>query len=415
MSRRKIRSRAIQLEAAVKSNDIEKVRELLDEGVNNPIHTPFIHLAMTKNHIEIVKLLVQHCKANVHLVLERYCCESKSGSQFFHKELFAYIVQLYGSDTKLIQKIFQKLVVSSCRGPLALEIFELLLDSGLPLDDFIEVAVTKGTLNRLKTPLIHSIATNRVDFVYLLLELGADVNKNTADGSNPLFNAVVNGNVYIVEMLLKRGASVNAKSLTDGKTALHAVLFHPDFTDTEKRMIRMLLKYGADVNIPDHKSLIPLKDLPKHKVQFVIRELAKSRFGGQLVCRKNLDHLEKYGYLKKLFDECLIELQKMKSFELYKNLSLYDILKMKKQPRKLILLTKDEDFVTVFRLCWNPDSYSNYGFDLNDIFEKALKKRDALLQEEQKIASIFKDILSESVITEISYFTNEHLFNESSR
>lgn len=53
-----------------------------------------------------------------------------------------------------------------------------------------------------------------------------------------------------------------------------------------------------------------------------------------------------------LFDECLIELQKMKNIVFFKSLSMYDTLKIQKQSKKLITLARNKDLVDAFNSYW---------------------------------------------------------------
>lgn len=98
--------------------------------------------------------------------------------------------------------------------------------------------------DELKKNLFHEM--NRViDMTRLLIENGADVNRESSLGT-PLMNAVTNAwNQEIVEMLIKAGAHLNQTD-KDGKTAL----FYAAASGNDD-IVAMLLKAGANPDIKD--------------------------------------------------------------------------------------------------------------------------------------------------------------------
>ena len=77
---------------------------------------------------------------------------------------------------------------------------------------------------------------------------GSNVNARNNDGGTPLTRATLNGNTEVVRLLLKYGANVNAKDNSqwialDGNTALDIAAWK-GYTN----IIDILLKYGANVN-----------------------------------------------------------------------------------------------------------------------------------------------------------------------
>ena len=76
--------------------------------------------------------------------------------------------------------------------------------------------------------------------IRLLLELGADINVESDDGSTPLHEASSNGELEVVRLLLECGADVEAET-TDGKTPLQvAVKYGYD------KVVELLQEYGAE-------------------------------------------------------------------------------------------------------------------------------------------------------------------------
>ena len=78
----------------------------------------------------------------------------------------------------------------------------------------------------------------------LLIENGADVNKEDKDGNTPLIEAVMGNNESIIRFLIENGADVN-KENRKGNTPLIETC--DNYKDNEN-IIRLLIENGADVN-----------------------------------------------------------------------------------------------------------------------------------------------------------------------
>lgn len=455
----------ITFEEAVRKLDVDKVRELLDQGVDPKFFRPLWCITEDKSKVEILKLIVKY-GGDLNYDLARYIFEMKQ----YAKDLVTYVLENVPNTKEICQMLFCELL-SEYRGSLEEEIFQLLIDRGLPVNDFM---LTQSGVR--STPLIVSVKQSKINFVSRLLELGADVEK-VCNGRTALHVASGEDKPKIVQMLLDRGANVNALNYNNEtalhlasreknleivrlllnhradlnildyfrRTALHVASFFgtpeivriliergsnlnlPDFHgrtalhlasyNCEPKILRMLLITGADINVLDIKGNTPLTIAGQEKLEVTfIKEVVKLQFKYQPVRLENLEYWGNDERTKKIFDECLVELNQMKHYRVYyhnyDNISIYSVLDMKLE--KLIMLTKNEDFFSTFESL-KPlirRSFGYYGSDLCDAFEAAEERKDLLQMEEKKLLEVFKDFLPELVINKILYFTIEYLFFE---
>ena len=88
-----------------------------------------------------------------------------------------------------------------------------------------------------------AVTSKRHDVIQLLIEHGADLELEVADGSTALFAAVKVNDTSAAKLLLEHGANVNHRQkyrLTALFTAIENKL---------KDLVEMLILYGADVNV----------------------------------------------------------------------------------------------------------------------------------------------------------------------
>jgi ankyrin repeat protein len=93
------------------------------------------------------------------------------------------------------------------------------------------------------SPLVTAAWVEESDaMVALLLDMNADVNHVAANGVSPLFHAVSNDNATMVSMLLCHGANIN-RPLPDGTTPLHSAVFLQN-----SEIVDLLLQFRANVD-----------------------------------------------------------------------------------------------------------------------------------------------------------------------
>jgi uncharacterized protein len=96
------------------------------------------------------------------------------------------------------------------------------------------------------------------------------VNRFSADGFAPVALAAYFGHPDIVEVLLAAGAEVNAQAQNQMKVAA----IHAAVSARDARCVDILLKNGADPNLPQQDGITPLHVAQMNKDEPVIRLLA---------------------------------------------------------------------------------------------------------------------------------------------
>ena len=165
----------------------------------------------------------------------------------FH-EMAEHLVLRYPQYTNAISGASgTALHTASCAGHIA--VVRSLLKCGADVD-------APGRWNM--SPLQLASTSGYVDVVECLLDHGADPNfRDDGNYFTPLRLAAVWGCLDIVRVLLERHADPNTQD-KDGRTAMHgALLYHVPKRDYPQ-IIRLLLKYGANVNARDNLRRTPL-------------------------------------------------------------------------------------------------------------------------------------------------------------
>lgn len=403
-----------ELEAGIKNNDLEQVQKLLDDGVH-PNFLPYFwwldnEISMDDTRSKIIKLLVDHG-----FFLGDDFLMWIFDSDRHNTELLKCIIDMNAADDQLLQKIFVRLVFSEYKRKSALDVLRCLLDQGMPLDEYIE---DNALWSYSVTPLHISVMVENIDFVTLLLERGADVSVRShgEDESTSLITmAARKRNETIVRLLMKYGANINEEqSETCGFSAFHEICTFSPNCQAQFRIFYMMVDHGADLNsqyMVGKTGMALIEDY--YMMMIYIKEIARMKFENLYVCPENLDEIEKWYVFSEtgIFKQCLAELRRMKQRRIYNNVTLFDVLKMRRERKKLTLLTRNDEFVSAFRCRWSRESFKYYCNDLDDIFEDAVKRRDVLMSEARNLRLMFEDFnLPELVVQKLAYFVHQDLF-----
>ena len=246
------------LYTAIRSNDLQRLKALLDEGVSantegpNKI-TPLMDAAAIGS-VDAMKMLIER-RADVNAV-NTYGSTALMWSVTDAKKV--RLLLDHGADVNVAAR--------SGRTPLIVAAF------ANPSADVVRMLLAKGANvtvmdQRKVTPLNAATFGNDTATIRLLLDANADV--NTADtfiGLTPLMNAAGNRNLSAVKLLLAKSANVNAVSKTQDLPKIQTgtvefggwtpLLMSVPFGPPD--IARTLIDAGAKVNVQDYRGFTPL-------------------------------------------------------------------------------------------------------------------------------------------------------------
>lgn len=245
------------LEGAAASGDIRLVRKLLDIGakVNQEGHfgsTP-LKAAAERGHVEIVRLLLEN-GADVSHYEEYAGTALQRAAMYAHDEVIGILLESGasinapgGRHGSTLHCACDALTLYHDTGT-TIELLQLLLDKGADVNMYdgpwgSPLAAAISRWGSLKAD------EKEIDArIILLLEKGADVNPPPGGIGNPLIAAAGHGNVNLMSLLLSYGADINAiggysnTALCEASDTRWAA--RPD-------AVKFLLDKGADVNLFD--------------------------------------------------------------------------------------------------------------------------------------------------------------------
>ena len=284
-----------QLVRATYAGDVERVKALLNEGVNpnsaDDIEQTALFFAARSGHTEVVKALL-----TAGAEVDKPAGRKKRTALFMaaingHYETAKALIAAGGDINKLDDDGITPLhyVVSGGRDtglPVLAETVKKFIDEfnpdvNVPIPVFentpLHMALIHGQTEAVKvllenganpnaatkegkTPLHYAANYSLLSSVKALLSAGADVNAVDVYGQTPLFDATMNDDVRIVKILADAGVDVN-KQDKDGYTALHTSVRRKSIAS-----VAGLLNAGADRNIKNNDGLTPM-DIAKRATE----------------------------------------------------------------------------------------------------------------------------------------------------
>lgn len=277
-------------------------------------------------------------------------------------------------------------------------ITKILLDSGVPVNDFDECR---------QSALLMAILMRNPDLVSLLLERGAhfDVKIRTPAGveTNFLCVAIQKNSKAIIDLLLKYGVDVNGKT-EFGWTALHTAC-----VNRRVEAVSHLIQKGALLNVEDQGGRTPFSYLNPEEfnapdvptITAMIKQMAIKCFYVDPVSPKDMDLIFSYHPLTQLFQQCTAELFQLFRFKFHKNYTYDRVWNMSNgNIKKLANLTKNEEFVSSFTK--NLASLHFYKDEFERILKEAIRIRNELLVVDQKLKTAFGDSFPSKVIEKLA-------------
>jgi hypothetical protein len=132
------------------------------------------------------------------------------------------------------------------------EDFERVVDYAIENDIDINIQ----TNINMNTFLHFAILEKNENQAKILIQKGADVNKQNANGQTPLHLAVTEGLETICELLLENGADVNSEDFQKDTPLQYAVY------SKNKNIATLLLKHGAKTDLKNNNGTSPVQFLP---------------------------------------------------------------------------------------------------------------------------------------------------------
>lgn len=159
-------------------------------------------------------------------------------------------------DTETDNEGWSPLCVAVCGN--RLRFLELLLEAGANVNYVSEKNAGRWS------PLCIAVHYNHLECLELLLKKGANVDHTNAYLQTPLFEAVKYGHLKCIEILLKAGANVNHANPYAQTPLFEAVSDRGIVNKNRVECISILLNAGADFNKSDYLDETPLYQAAKH-------------------------------------------------------------------------------------------------------------------------------------------------------
>ncbi|XP_076285606.1 uncharacterized protein LOC143211647 [Lasioglossum baleicum] len=295
---------------AIYNRDTKMIELLLTNGADIKEDPKILLAAVETGNLKIVEDILTDC-ADVNMLLFD-CTEFYTWAPPLHKAVKRKQVQMvellinYGANVNVKNSQGETPIVNAIKNR-DTKMIELLLTNGADIKEDPKVvctAVSCGNLKLVKDLLkngahvnmlhggldfIHNLLHKAVDgkqvqMAKLLINYGANVNVKNSQGETPIVNAIKNRNTKLIELLLTNGADIkedpkvvgtavrcgnqelvedllkngaDVNMLHGGLDFRHSLL-HKAVDGKQVQMAKLLINYGANVNVKDTREKTPI-------------------------------------------------------------------------------------------------------------------------------------------------------------
>ena len=286
---------------SIENNDIESVRNILRDGnnldiYNNKYGMSSLMYAAKIGNMEIVKELLDFGAKDFDFAFYTACMEGywDIAQKFIENGANNYDMALsyaaIGGQLDIVKELINLgakdingALVSACEGN-HIELVKYFIENGANVNtkayiepyryyegtdrkypitattdiNIINELINAGATNLNEAIIYNAKQTNRIDIIFNLLELGADVNAKNYGNEKTLLMYLIekeNPNIEAIKRIIESGADINATDRNGNNILIRAVMFEYEKEDdgiyrifsTPLEVMEELLKAGADM------------------------------------------------------------------------------------------------------------------------------------------------------------------------
>ncbi len=232
------------LKVAADEGQLEIVKYLLSRGADLNRGRP-VEAAIDKGHEDIARLLLER-GVEVEFTVETDSLPGAAGNSLLHMAAnrnlpeIAEMLILVGLDVNAAEGEYDQTPLMAAASTANLDLVKRLVEAGARVNAKDRFGVTAVEA---------AAGSGSLEVVDYLIECGADF--DSGDIETPIFEAVKYGYLELTKLLLEKGANVNRQG--SGKSTL----LHYAAENRNPEMIKLLLEFGARKDLEDNYGATP--------------------------------------------------------------------------------------------------------------------------------------------------------------